>query len=42
MRVYRGYILGTKRKQGSARGVILYRDYIETYLWAKKAHLKKQ
>jgi hypothetical protein len=36
MRAYRGYILGCKRKWGYARGLIHYRGFVETYLWAKR------
>lgn len=32
MRVYRGYILGCKRKFGRARGVFAYREIVEEYL----------
>lgn len=36
MRQYRRHILACKRKWGTARGLIQYRAYVETYLWAKR------
>lgn len=39
MRRYRAHILGTKRKNGSARGLIHYRAIIDTYLECKRAVL---
>lgn len=41
MLVYRGYLLGEKRKITGNRGIILRRDYLETYLWAKKEYLEQ-
>lgn len=37
MRQYRGYILGSKRKHGTARGQAHYMDLIRVYLAAKSA-----
>jgi hypothetical protein len=36
LRVYRGHILGSKRKWRTARGLIHYRELIEIYLAAKR------
>ena len=36
-RQYRRHILSSKRKFGSARALIHYRELIETYLWTKRA-----
>lgn len=36
MRVYRGHILGSKRRWGSARGLLHYRRYLQTYLHCKE------
>lgn len=36
MRAYREHILSFKRKAGSARGLVHYRQMIDTYLWAKR------
>jgi len=36
MEVYRDYILGCKRKFGSARGLVHYKDYLKEYCDAKK------
>jgi hypothetical protein len=33
---YRRHILSSKRKFGSARALIHYRQILETYLWAKR------
>ena len=35
MQRYRAHILGSKRKWGTARGLVHYRDYLRTYLIAK-------
>lgn len=40
MQSYRAYILGCKRKFGTARGLIHYRDYLQAYLEAKREVLK--
>mgnify|MGYP001100936594 CR=1 FL=1 len=39
MRVYRRYVLGVKRKFGTARSLVLYRKIIQGYLEAKRAYL---
>lgn len=39
MSVYRGHILGSKRKWGTARGLIHYRAYIAEYLAGKRVAL---
>lgn len=36
MRVYRGHLLGCKRKWGTARGLIHYRAILQEYLAAKR------
>ena len=36
MRTYRAYILGCKRKFGTARGLVHYLDYLQSYLEAKR------
>lgn len=33
-RRYRRHILDCKKKWGSARGLLHYRNFVETYLWA--------
>jgi hypothetical protein len=35
-RVYRKTLVGTKRKFGTARGLIHYRQYVQTYLHCKR------
>jgi hypothetical protein len=40
MRRYRAHILGTKRKKGSARGLIHYRVIVREYLAAKRRVLE--
>lgn len=35
-RMYRKHLLGCKRKYGSARGLIHYTQYIQTYLHCKR------
>lgn len=35
MRIYRSYILKSKRRWGTARGLIHYRPLVEEYLAAK-------
>ena len=40
MQTYRAYILGCKRKFGTARGLVHYRDYLQAYLEAKREVLK--
>lgn len=37
MRTYRHYILGVKRKLGTARGLGHYRELVDTYRTAKAA-----
>lgn len=39
MRVYRSFIIGTKRKWGSARGLVHYKGYVSAYLEAKRVVL---
>lgn len=34
--IYRGYILGFKRKYGTARSQVHYRDLMATYVLAKR------
>lgn len=41
MRTYRQYILDRKKKWSSARGLIHYRQIVDTYLWAKRAALRR-
>jgi hypothetical protein len=36
MRQYRRHILGCKKKWGTARGLIHYRGFVETYLACKR------
>ena len=36
MTVYRGHLLGSKRKYGTARGLIHYNGYLQAYLTAKR------
>jgi hypothetical protein len=36
MRVYRRHILGMKRKKGSARALVHYRELVAEYLAAKR------
>lgn len=38
MRVYRGHILGAKRKFGTARSLVHYLDYVRGYLEAKRVY----
>ena len=38
MRTYRSYILGCKRKYGTARSQVHYLDYVRAYLDGKRAH----
>lgn len=42
MRAYRRYILGMKKKFGTARSQVHYRDLIETYLAAKRIVLSSR
>lgn len=42
MRVYRKHILSAKRKFGSARSLIAYQGFIDTYLAAKRKVLKER
>jgi len=42
MKTYRAYILGCKRKFGTARSLVHYRDYIQAYLDAKRIVLKNR
>lgn len=39
MMVYRRHLLGSKKKWGTARGLIHYRALLESYLKAKRAVL---
>jgi hypothetical protein len=39
MRIYRDYVLGCKRKYGTARSQVHYLDYVRAYLEAKREHL---
>jgi hypothetical protein len=36
MRTYRRHILACKRKWSTARGLIHYTGFVQTYLWAKR------
>lgn len=36
MKTYRAYILGSKKRNGTARSLVHYRDYVREYLTAKK------
>ena len=36
MTVYRNYILGTKRRFGTARSLVHYHDFVREYLNAKR------
>jgi hypothetical protein len=42
VRCYRGHIIGSKRKWGTARGLIHYRRYVQEYLAAKAALFAKR
>jgi len=41
MRCYRWHILGSKRKWGTARGLIHYRAFVQEYLGAKAEHIRR-
>ena len=41
MTQYRRHILSAKKRYGSARSLIHYRRFIESYLWAKRQVLAK-
>ena len=36
MKVYRAHILGTKKRFGTARSLVHYKDYVLTYLHCKR------
>jgi len=36
MRTYRRFIIGTKKRNGTARGLMYYRRFIHSYLEAKR------
>lgn len=40
MRTYRKHILSAKKRFGSARGLVHYRQFIAIYLLAKREYLK--
>jgi hypothetical protein len=42
MTVYRGHLLGKKRKWGTARGLIHYPQILDSYLKAKRAVIAGQ
>jgi len=42
MSVYRRHLLGSKKKWGTARGLIHYRSFVDSYLLAKRAVLAGQ
>jgi hypothetical protein len=42
MEVYRQFILGTKKRYGTARSQVHYRDFIAEYLEAKRDVLKNK
>lgn len=42
MRIYRKHVLSAKRKFGSARAMIHYQGYVNTYLAAKRVVLKER
>ena len=42
MRQYRRHIMDCKRKWSSARGLIHYRRFIDSYLWAKRVVLAQE
>lgn len=39
MRVYRNYLVGTKRKLGSARGLMHFKQLLNEYIEAKRDFL---
>lgn len=41
MRAYRRYIVDRKKRWGTARGLVHYRQIIETYLWAKRSLMER-
>jgi hypothetical protein len=41
MTQYRKHILDCKRRWNTARGLIMYRRMIQTYLWAKRSALRR-
>lgn len=41
MSMYRKHILGSKRKWGTARGLIHYGALVQAYLAAKRAHVNR-
>jgi hypothetical protein len=41
MTQYRKHILDCKRRWSTARGLIMYRRMIQTYLWAKRSALRR-
>jgi len=41
MTTYRTYLLGVKRKIGTARGLYFYRQLVDTYLTAKRSVTKE-
>jgi len=41
LRTYRQHILSCKRKWKTARGLFHYRQFIDTYLWAKRLTTKR-
>jgi len=42
MRIYRKHVLSAKRKYGSARALIHYQGYVDTYLAAKRVVLSER
>lgn len=40
MTQYRRHIMSSKRRWGTARGLVHYREFIASYLWAKREVLR--
>lgn len=41
MSQYRRHILSSKKRWGTARGLVHYRAFMQTYLWAKREVIRE-
>ena len=39
LQIYRRYLLAFKKKNGTARSLVHYKDYVQSYLTAKRQYL---